>query len=87
MATTLEDLQQTLEQLQQQHLDLTQQVATAEQQLQRMLTHLGDESPISVADMVALQRQMADYTIAGQTLSAIMKDMSDTFKSVVQKIE
>jgi hypothetical protein len=54
-------------------------------QLAATLAELGSQ-PVSAADMVALQTQMAQYTVAADAVSAILKEYSDTMKSVVQKI-
>jgi hypothetical protein len=61
-------------------------MTNSEAALNAELTAVGNMTSLGVADMIQIQYDMANYTVAGQTLSAIMKDMSDTFKSVVQKI-
>jgi hypothetical protein len=61
-------------------------MASVEQALVTELARVGQMEPIEVGDMIQIQYYMANYTIAGQTLSAIMKDMSDTMKAVIQKI-
>jgi hypothetical protein len=44
------------------------------------LEHLG------VADMIQVQYDQANYTVAGQTLAQAEKDMADTMKTVSKKI-
>ncbi|HSY28032.1 MAG TPA: EscF/YscF/HrpA family type III secretion system needle major subunit [Burkholderiaceae bacterium] len=61
-------------------------MSNSESQLNLELQAVATMTSMGIADMIQIQYYMANYTIAGQTLSAIMKDMSDTFKSVVQKI-
>lgn len=61
-------------------------MTNTESVLNSELAAVGTMTSMGVADMIQIQYDMANYTVAGQTLSAIMKDMSDTFKSVVQKI-
>lgn len=58
----------------------------SESKLKTTLAGMGDGSKASVTDMVGLQYAMSVYTLSGQTISAIMKECSDTMKSVVQKI-
>jgi hypothetical protein len=61
-------------------------MTSVQQALAAELDRVGQMPPSGVADMVQLQYEMANYTVAGQTLSAIMKDMSDTLKAVTQHI-
>ncbi len=61
-------------------------MTSVQQALAAELDRVGQMQTLGVADMVQLQYEMADYTVAGQTLSAIMKEMSDTFKAVTQHI-
>jgi hypothetical protein len=79
-------LQQTLVQIQQKHLELTQQMATMDQQLQNMLAQLGESQQMSAADLISLQSQMATYTVAAEAATNITKEVSDTLKSITQKI-
>jgi hypothetical protein len=53
-------------------------LAASEQNLNSELAAEGSMGSMGVADMIKIQYDMANYTEAGQTLSAIMKDMSDT---------
>jgi hypothetical protein len=50
------------------------------------LDQIGNGSSISIQDMVKLQYTMSRYTITASTFSSILKEFSDTMKSVVQKI-
>lgn len=59
---------------------------TSEDEVRNMLSSLGDGSTASVTDLVGLQFNMSVYTITAQTVGAIMKESSDTMKSIVQKI-
>jgi len=36
--------------------------------------------------MIQIQCDAANYTVAGQTLSAIVKDVSETLKGVIDRI-
>jgi hypothetical protein len=54
-----------------------------DQQLQNMLAQLGESPPMSAADLISLQNQMATYTAAATNIT---KEVSDTLKSVTQKI-
>jgi hypothetical protein len=57
-----------------------------ETDLSSMLASMSGGSQMSVTDMINLQYKMSVYTITAQTMSAIMKDITDTMKSIVQKI-
>jgi hypothetical protein len=59
---------------------------SVETALSSMLASLPGGSQMSVTDMINLQYQMSVFTITAQTMSAVMKDLSDTMKSIVQKI-
>jgi hypothetical protein len=61
-------------------------MVASESTLGNLLLQISAMTSMGVADMVQVQYAMANYTVAGQTMSAIMKDITDTFKSVVQKI-
>jgi hypothetical protein len=54
--------------------------------IQTALAEIGSGSSISIQDMVKLQYTMSRYTITASTFSSILKEFSDTMKSVVQKI-
>jgi hypothetical protein len=61
-------------------------LADAETAVSAQLAILKTGSTMSVADMIQLQFVMSAYTITASTFSAIMKEISDTLKSVVQKM-
>jgi hypothetical protein len=61
-------------------------LATAEANVSSQLAVLKTGSSMSVADMIQLQFVMSAYTITASAFSSIMKEISDTLKSVVQKI-
>jgi hypothetical protein len=60
-------------------------MAAAEQTLNSELAAVGSDPP-DVADMIQIQYDAANYTVAGQTVSAIMKDESETLKDVIDRI-
>jgi hypothetical protein len=62
-------------------------MATTEQTLNSELAAEGSPGPMGAADMIKLQDEMANYTVAGETLSAIMKDVSDSEKEVIDRID
>ena len=61
-------------------------MSAVEDLLSQTLSNMPSGSQMSVTDMVKLQYQMSVFTITAQTMSAVMKDMSDALKGVVQKI-
>jgi len=61
-------------------------MANSESALSAELGATEQTENVNVEDMLQIQHDMAEYTTAGQTLSAIMKDESDTLKSVVEKL-
>jgi Type III secretion needle MxiH, YscF, SsaG, EprI, PscF, EscF len=61
-------------------------MASIQQQLADEMSRIGGGSTMSAADMIKIQYDMSHYTMAAQTLSSIMKDISDTMKAVVQHI-
>ncbi|MDO9219118.1 MAG: EscF/YscF/HrpA family type III secretion system needle major subunit [Lacisediminimonas sp.] len=50
------------------------------------LSGLSSGSTRTVQDMVKLQYTMSVFTITAQTVSSVMKEMSDAMKSVIQKM-
>ena len=62
-------------------------MATSESALSAELGAIKPTENMNAEDMLQIQYDMANYTVAGQTLSGIMKDMSDTYKSVVEKLD
>ena len=55
------------------------------QQLAAELDRVGNTN-MSAADLIEIQYEMAEYTQAAQMLSATMKELQDTMKTVVQHI-
>jgi hypothetical protein len=60
--------------------------AANEATLNKELAALGSLKGMGVADMIQVQYDRANYTMAGQTLAQVMKDAADTMKAVIQKI-
>jgi hypothetical protein len=54
-------------------------------QLAAALTQASSQ-PLSVPDMIALQASMAAYTVSAEVASAVVKDYTDTLKSIAEKI-
>lgn len=50
------------------------------------LSGLSSGSTMTVQDMVKLQYTMSVFTITAQTVSSVMKEMTDAMKSVIQKM-
>ena len=61
-------------------------MSTADASVVTALEGLSSGSQLSVQDMVKLQYTMSVFTLTAQTISSIMKEMSDAMKSVVQKM-
>lgn len=76
MAITLNSLNQTL----------STTIVAPENNLTTRLANLGSGAQLGVTDMVSLQKDMADYTMIGNLMSAVMKDIVDTLKGVVQRV-
>ena len=64
----------------------TEGITTADGNLNTTLDALKNNTSIGAADMINLQFQMSTYTITVQAFSAIMKDISDLLKSIIQKV-
>ena len=60
--------------------------AANEATLNKELTAAAGLKHMGVADMIQVQYDQANYTVTGQTLARVMKDMTDTMKAVIQKI-
>jgi hypothetical protein len=58
----------------------------AEINLRSTLDGVQDGASISVPDMINLQFKMSQYTLTASIFSSLMKELTDTMKSVVQKI-
>lgn len=54
--------------------------------LDKTMSGLNDATNIGVTDMTNLQIQMSSYTIAANTVSGVVKDVSDTIKGTVRNI-
>jgi hypothetical protein len=60
--------------------------AANEATLNKELAAVASLKGLGVADMIQVQYDQANDTVAGQNLAQIMKDMTDTMKAVIQKI-
>ncbi|MDB5839535.1 MAG: Type secretion needle MxiH, YscF, SsaG, EprI, PscF, EscF [Herminiimonas sp.] len=58
----------------------------AEVDLRATIDGVKTGTSISVPDMINLQFKMSQYTITASIFSSLMKELTDTMKSVVQKI-
>lgn len=57
----------------------------AEKTLTTALDNVKQGTTIGIGDLVDLQYKMSAYTISANTFSSVLKEFSDTMKSVVQK--
>lgn len=62
-----------------------QGVSTAETTLRLAMSSIKQGTSIGIGDLFDLQYQMSAYTISANTFSSVLKEFSDTMKSVVQK--
>lgn len=60
-------------------------ITTAESTLRTALTSIRQGTSVGIGDLFDLQYQMSAYTISANTFSSVLKEFSDTMKSVVQK--
>ena len=60
-------------------------IADAEVTLKSAITSIKSGTSMGIADMVDLQYKMSAYTVSANTFSALIKEVSDTMKTVVQK--
>lgn len=60
-------------------------ISTAETTLRAGLTSIKQGTSVGIGDLFDLQYQMSAYTISANTFSSVLKEFSDTMKSVVQK--
>ena len=60
-------------------------IKDAEATLRTALTGIKQGTTVGIADLFDLQYQMSAYTISANTFSSVLKEFSDTMKSVVQK--
>ena len=60
-------------------------ISTAETTLRSALSSIRQGTSVGIGDLFDLQYQMSAYTISANTFSSVLKEFSDTMKSVVQK--
>jgi hypothetical protein len=60
-------------------------IAGAEATLTSAISNIKSGTSMGIGDMVDLQYKMSAYTVSANTFSALIKEVSDTMKSVVQK--
>jgi hypothetical protein len=60
-------------------------ITAAETTLREGLTAAQQGTSIGIGDLFQLQYTMSAYTISANTFSSVLKEFSDTMKSVVQK--
>ncbi|WP_194712717.1 EscF/YscF/HrpA family type III secretion system needle major subunit [Noviherbaspirillum soli] len=60
-------------------------IASAETVLRTALNSIKQGTSVGIGDLFDLQYQMSAYTISANTFSSVLKEFSDTMKSVVQK--
>lgn len=60
-------------------------ITTAEVILRENITKAQQGTTSGIGDLIDLQYQMSAYTISANTFSSVMKEFSDTMKSVLQK--
>jgi len=60
-------------------------IASAEGILTSALASAKQGTSLGIGDLFDLQYKMSSYTISANTFSSVLKEFSDTMKSVVQK--
>lgn len=60
-------------------------ISTAETILRSKITAAQQGTSVGIGDLIDLQFTMSSYTISANTFSSVLKEFSDTMKSVVQK--
>lgn len=60
-------------------------ITNAEVILRSNITAAQQGTSIGIGDLIDLQYTMSAYTISANTFSSVLKEFSDTMKSVVQK--
>ena len=60
-------------------------ITTAELTLRSGIAKAQQGTTSGIGDLIDLQYQMSAYTISANTFSSILKEFSDTMKSVLQK--
>jgi hypothetical protein len=63
----------------------TQGITGAESVLRSALNSVKQGTSVGIGDLFELQYKMSAYTISANTFSSVLKEFSDTMKSVVQK--
>ncbi len=60
-------------------------ITDAEKVLTTALQSIKQGTSVGIGDLFDLQYKMSAYTISANTFSSVLKEFSDTMKSVVQK--
>jgi hypothetical protein len=60
-------------------------ITDAEKVLTAALSNIKQGTTVGIGDLFDLQYMMSAYTISANTFSSVLKEFSDTMKSVVQK--
>jgi hypothetical protein len=60
-------------------------ITDAEKVLTTALQSIKQGTSVGIGDLFDLQYKMSAYTISANTFSAVLKEFSDTMKSVVQR--
>lgn len=60
-------------------------IVEAEKTLTAALSSVKQGTSVGIGDLFELQYKMSAYTISANTFSSVLKEFSDTMKSVVQK--
>jgi hypothetical protein len=60
-------------------------IVSAESVLTTALNGIKQGTTVGIGDLFELQYKMSAYTISANTFSSVLKEFSDTMKSVVQK--
>jgi len=60
-------------------------IVEAEKVLTAALSSVKQGTSVGIGDLFELQYKMSAYTISANTFSSVLKEFSDTMKSVVQK--
>ena len=60
-------------------------ITQAEVVLRSALSSVQQGTSVGIGDLFELQYKMSAYTISANTFSSVLKEFSDTMKSVVQK--
>jgi hypothetical protein len=60
-------------------------ITDAEINLRKQITSVQQGTSSGIGDLIDLQYSMSAYTISANTFSSVIKEFSDTMKSVLQK--